>query len=329
MAIGPPNFTDPTAWVVARRDAKAPADPWRPHGFFLERERSADGNLVESACVLLTGRECPWRCLMCDLWEHTLDVPTPPGAIPAQVTYAFSALGASPPQVKLYNSGSFFDPSAVPVTDYPDIAGRLRFARNVVVESHPRLVGEKVLRFRDLLPGGLEVAMGLETIHPEVLPRLNKRFTPEHFATAASFLTRHGVTVRTFLLVRPPYLGEEDSVEWALRSARFAFACGAGVVTLIPTRTGKGAMESLRKEGLFTPPTLRTIERVADLVLEACRAMGRVFVDLWNLDQFSGCRECFERRRQRLEALNFCQQPLSPGRCSTCGYTNGRESFPQ
>ena len=48
---------------------------------------------------------------MCDLWRHTLDEPTPDGAIPKQIEFALERL----PQasvVKLYNTGKFFDSAA-------------------------------------------------------------------------------------------------------------------------------------------------------------------------------------------------------------------------
>ena len=99
--------------------------------------------LVSSAVILLTNKECPWRCLMCDLWKHTLTRSVPPGAIPRQIDYALSRLQARPEQVKLYNSGSFFDRAAVPLADYPAIAQRVSFASRLVVECHPRLVGRK------------------------------------------------------------------------------------------------------------------------------------------------------------------------------------------
>ena len=44
----------------------------RPYAFFVEEERSASGEVVPVATVFLTNRECPWRCLMCDLWKNTL-----------------------------------------------------------------------------------------------------------------------------------------------------------------------------------------------------------------------------------------------------------------
>jgi len=317
--VPPALKVDQTAWTVAQRGPKAAADPFRPQGFFFERERSSPGLVVDSACILLTNRECPWHCLMCDLWKHTLDYTVPPGAIPAQVDFALSRLGGRPPQVKLYNSGSFFDPGAIPVSDYPAIAERVGFAQNVVVECHPRLVGNKALRFRDLLTPSLEVALGLETIHPEVLPRLNKRFELRHYADAAAFLLRHGVAVRTFLLVQPPFLGEEESIEWVLKSAQFAFACGSGAVTLIPTRAGNGAMDELRKTGEFNLPKLAAVERAMDLVLGSCQRHGRVFLDLWNLEQFSSCPLCFQSRLTRLETMNLTQEALSPITCHACG----------
>jgi len=63
-------------------------------------------------------------------------------------------------QVKLYNSGSFFDPAAIPPADYAPVARQIAFARQVLVESHPLLVGERARVLRDLLSGSLEVALG-------------------------------------------------------------------------------------------------------------------------------------------------------------------------
>jgi hypothetical protein len=185
----------------------------------------------------------------------------PPGAIPGQIEFALAQLGGPPEQIKLYNSGSFFDPAAIPLSDYPEIARKVAFAKHVVVESHPRLVGEKALRLRDLLASSLEVAMGLETIHPQVLPRLNKKFDLGHFSQAAELLREAGIALRAFVLVKPPFLEDAAGIEWAVKSAAFAFSCGAAVVSLIPTRGGNGALERLRETGEFATPRLATLER--------------------------------------------------------------------
>lgn len=312
----PSNPKDWTAWIVSQRPARAAVDPFQPSGFFLETEHSASGQVVTSACILLTGKECPWRCLMCDLWQHTLPGPTPPGAIPRQIDFALAQLGENPRQLKLYNAGSFFDAAAIPPGDYPAIAARLEPVRHIIVESHPRLVGKRTQEFRDLLSGTLEVALGLETVHPQVLPRLNKRLTLDDFARAADFLGSLNVALRAFILVQPPFLPASAALEWAIKSAEFAFACGAAAVSLIPTRLGNGALDRLMETGEFSPPSIETLEKALDSVLALKK--GRAFADLWDLDRFSRCAACLPERKRRLELTNLSQHPQLPVRCPAC-----------
>lgn len=310
-----------TAWIVSQRPPRPAApDPNKPHGVFRERERLASGAIVDSGVMLLTNRECPWRCLMCDLWRDTTREPVPEGAIPRQVEFAvrkWSDSGTLPVQVKLYNSGSFFDPAAIPPADYAPVARRLAFARHVVVESHPLLVGDPAKALRDLLSGSLEVAMGLETAHPDVLKRLNKKFDLAQFVRAAEFLAAERIALRAFLLVNPPFLNARSGLDWAVKSAAFAFGCGADAVVLIPTRSGNGAMERLRESGEFVPPTLAMLEAAQRAVLGLGR--GRVFADTWALEQFSTCPQCFAARRERLEKVNQSQRGEPPVCCAACG----------
>ena len=314
---------DRTAWITAQRPARPAAlNPFKPHGFFLEEERAASGQVASSATILLTNKECPWCCLMCDLWKNTTTQTVPSGAIPRQIDYALAQLRSRPEQIKLYNSGSFFDPAAIPPADYPAIARTVAFAKHVVVESHPRLVEGKALRFRDLLSGSLEVAMGLETVHPQVLPRLNKKFELAHFSQAAGFLRDNGIAVRAFVLVKPPFMDEAEGWEWAVKSAVFALSCGATVVSLIPTRPGNGALERLMETNEFLPPRLSTLEKALELALEV-RGNGRIFADTWDLEQFSNCPACFEKRRQRIHAMNLSQRIPPAIDCPACALKTG------
>ena len=314
---------DRTAWITAQRPPRPTVlDPFKPHGFFLEEERAASGQVASSATILLTNKECPWRCLMCDLWKNATAQTVPPGAIVKQIDYALEQLGGNAKQIKLYNNGSFFDAAAIPPADYPAIARTVAFAKHVVVESHPRLVGEKAMRFRDLLSGSLEVAMGLETVHPQVLPRLNKKFELAHFLQAAEFLRDNGISMRAFVLVKPPFLNEKEGWEWAVKSTVFALSCGATVVSLIPTRPGNGALERLMEAGEFSPPRLATLEKALELALEV-RGDGRIFADTWDLEQFSNCPACFEKRRQRIHAMNLSQQIPPAIDCPACALRTG------
>jgi archaeosine synthase beta-subunit len=303
------------AWILSRRPERNLLDPLRPYSYFVEDECSASGEVVPIATVLLTNRECPWRCLMCDLWRNTLTRSVPVGAIPAQITYALHRL---PParEIKLYNSGSFFDVHAIPPEDYPAIARQVETFQRVIVECHPSLVGENCLRFRDRLSGRMEIAMGLETVHSETLALLNKKMTTEDFAVAAERLKSYDIDLRVFILVQPPFMTAEESLHWAERSIDFAFDCGATVATLIPTRGGNGAMDELADAGSFAPPRLATLEKAAEYGLAQRR--GRVFVDLWDIDAKSACPDCQELRLTRLSRMNLKQIIPQPVSCSKC-----------
>ena len=158
--------------------------------------------------------------------------------------------------------------------------------------------------------------MGLETVHPTVLPRLNKRFTLKQFAEAATFLRKSGISVRVFVLVQPPFMSASEAVEWAVKSAQFAFSGGAGVVSLIPTRLGNGSLEKLAANVEFSPPSLLTLERA----LEECLGLhqGRVFADTWELGQFAACPVCLAARRDRLMRMNLSQQMEPRVDCDAC-----------
>jgi radical SAM enzyme (TIGR01210 family) len=175
------------------------------------------------------------------------------------------------------------------------------------VENHPKLCGKACLEFRDRLNGSFEIAMGLETIHPEALPKLNKQITPDDFKQAAAYLNRHGIDVRAFVLLNPPYLtGKEENIRWTLSTVQFAFESGAHCSSIIPVRPGNGVMELLYQEGHYTPPDLDSLEETFDRALSLQR--GRVFVDTWDLTFLSHCPHCFEARKQRLEKMNTDQQ---------------------
>lgn len=323
-SIYPATPAERNRWILKQRQnvPRAALNAFAPHAFWVEDERAENGEIVPVAALLLTNSECPWKCLMCDLWRHTLTESVPRGAIPAQITLALKQLPAAR-QIKLYNSGSFFDPHAIPPEDYPLIAACLAGFECVIVECHPKLIGDACWRFRDLLSAhnvALEVAIGLETVHPEVSERLNKRATPADFAGAAQKLRENGVALRAFALIKPPFMDENEALFWAARSTDFAFDCGASVVALIPTRRGNGALEALEARGEWAPPRLQTLEAATDYGVALQR--GRVFADLWDLEQFSTCAHCFEARRVRLQTMNFEQQVLPPVTCSFCAHEN-------
>jgi hypothetical protein len=116
-------------------------------------------------------------------------------------------------------------------------------------------------------------------------------------------------------------------------------------------------MERLQAAGDFSPPRLATLERAVEQALacapwsDGARASarfnvhhdgtpelpgplsvrelkrrerraplkaGRVFADTWNLEIFSNCSACFEKRRQRLHTMNLSQIIRPTINCQIC-----------
>ena len=214
------SYTDSD--VARERGPKNSVDPFRPYHMLVEPEFCANGRIEDVTTVFLSNHECPFRCLMCDLWKNTTDDRVPAGAIPQQIRHALEQL-PSTQHIKLYNSGSFFDAQAVPPEDDAEIASLVSGFNSVVVENHPRLCNDRCSRFQDQCVTQLEVALGLETSHKPTLELLNKQMTTDDFARACEFLLQHDIRVRSFILLKPPHTSEEQGIERAIDSVRFAF----------------------------------------------------------------------------------------------------------
>jgi radical SAM enzyme (TIGR01210 family) len=301
-------------WIRSQRSEKNKVDPNKPYAYLIEKERTSTGSIEDVGTIFLTNKECPYTCLMCDLWKNTTDFQVPAGAIPEQMELALSHM-PDVKHIKLYNSGNFFDVQAIPPEDYMAIASRLRGFSTVLVESHPKLVTEKCLRFRDMLKPDLQIALGLETVHPEILPLLNKRMALKDFERSVQFLNNNEIRSRAFILLRTPFMSEEEGIEWAKKSIDFAFQSGVECCVIIPTRSGNGAIDWLEEKNQFTPPDIKSLEKVVDYGISL--NSGRVFADLWDIELFSSCDTCFSDRKKKLEKSNLQQQILPTISC-TC-----------
>lgn len=304
--------------ILSGRDRKNSVDWRKPYDFLVEEEYSFSGNIEDIAIIFLTNHECPFHCLMCDLWKNTTDKPVPVGAIPGQIEWALKKLSPAK-HLKLYNSGSFFDELAIPQDDYSKIATLVKDFDTVIVESHTKLINEKSLRFRDMLKPELEVAIGLEIAHPEILRKLNKQMTLDDFNNSVQFLTSNGIRSRAFILLRPPFLTEDEGIYWAKKSIDFAFDAGVECCVVIPTRAGTSAMKRLMDNGVFSPPNIQSLETVLEYGIGLNK--GRVFADSWDLGLFSNCKECLTIRTNRIISMNLNQRIEERIEC-TCNFND-------
>jgi radical SAM enzyme (TIGR01210 family) len=155
----------------------------------------------------------------------------------------------------------------------------------------------------------------LETVHPEVLPKLNKHMSLSNFSDSVTFLKKNEILTRAFILLRPPFLSEDEGIFWAERSIDFAFDCGVECCIVIPVRAGNGAMDKLREMNLFSPPDIHSLEQVLEYGIKLNK--GRVFADIWDIGLFSSCDKCLAKRTKRIEQMNLWQEIFPRINC-TC-----------
>lgn len=300
------------------RPPKGYVDPYKAHASLLEEERREGARIERTLTVFLAGAECPFTCSFCDLWRFTIDGPTPPGALTRQLEVVLQTLDPPvPDRLKLYNASNFFDQRAVPTEDLAGIASLSAAFAAVTVESHANTIGPQTLAFARQIPGRLEVAVGLETIHPIAAARLNKRLDLTRFDSAARFLAENGVDLRVFVLLGAPYVRAEESIEWTVRTVEYAVERGASVVSIIPVRGGNGEIERLQALGHFVPPTLSQLEEVLDLCLQFTSTV--VTADLWDAEQLPACDHCRYKRIERLRRLNVTGRAEPRIACTMCG----------
>lgn len=303
--------------IRSLRPPKAHVDPFKAHGSLLEEERRPDGAIEQALTVFLAGAECPFTCSFCDLWKWTVDGATQPGALTTQLERVLEAhAGPSPDRIKLYNASNFFDRRAVPPEDLSGMARLTSPFGAVTVESHANTIGARTLAFARQLSGRLEVAMGLETIHPVAVAQLNKRLDLPRFDRAAAFLADNDIDLRVFVLLGAPFVSASEVVTSTVSTVQYAVERGASVVSIIPVRGGNGEMERLRAAGQFDPPVLSQLEAALDGCVQFTDAV--VTADLWDIDQLPACGHCRAARIERLRRMNAVGHAEPRVECLAC-----------
>ena len=195
------------------------------------------------------------------------------------------------PITKVFTSGSFFDESEVPPefrrAVLREFGGR---SRKVTVESLPPFTKRELVEEGKSACEAFEVAFGLESTTPAVLKHsVNKPFGLEHFAKAAGIVHDSGGTVKAYLLIKPPFLTEKESIEDAVSSAEKA-AIHADTISFNPVNVQSGTLvERLWRRAEYRPPWLWS---VVDVLERTSKLGPRVMSDPTAAGLARGAHNC-------------------------------------
>jgi radical SAM enzyme (TIGR01210 family) len=256
------------------------------------REEIFDGINYKRAVVYLMSNGCEWAlksahgCMMCGhlAKQARRDKPISVENYLKQFEEEFEKIDFKEyPILNLYNNGSFINDNEIApearkgmlkmINNNPDI-------KMLVLETRPEFVTEeRVKEIRRLIPNKhVELGVGLE-IKDDFYRGIciNKGFSLQRFNVAASIITKH-LNLRTYVLLKPLFLTEKESIEHAIETVEYAFAVGATTVSLEAcTIQDYTFMKYLYERGLYTTPWLWSIVEVVKRV----KTPGKLIVGLF------------------------------------------------
>jgi hypothetical protein len=280
-----------------RKDRDSAVSVWK------EKEE-VRGKLVDAGVVILRTSGCSHfhggGCSMCG-YNAESDRAVTGADIVRQFDRAMAGLGEVG-MVKVYTSGSFLDGREVP----PEASSHIlrgcadRGAR-LLIESRPEYITSESLDALISSHGDVELAIGLESANDRVLRHsINKGFTVADYDRAAALMRERGVDLRTYVLLKPPFLTEREAVEDAVATVKHAAPLSRSV-SVNAVNVQKGTLvERLWKDWSYRPPWLWSVLDVA----ERCAGLGpKLLVDPVGGGTQRGAHNCGECDQVIVEGL--------------------------
>ena len=225
-----------------------------------------DGKLVDTGVIILRTSGCghyhKGGCSMCG-YNYESDKSVTPENILKQFGGAMNELGEIG-FLKVYTSGSFLDEceirSEVATTILKTCADR---GIRLLFESRPEYVAPEKLDSLLALHENLEIALGLESSNDNVLRySINKGFTTADYERAAEVIAKKGIDLRTYVLLKPPFLTEAEAIADSVATVKLASA-RSKTVSLNPVNVQKGTLvERLWRNWAYRPPWLWSVLEV-------------------------------------------------------------------
>ncbi len=236
----------------------------RPVRCWTEKDR-LDGSVVDAFVVIFATRGCSWAqrsgCTMCGYGNDSAGTAVSAADLEQQLQTALRDYHGEP-LVKIFNSGSFLDEDEIPLPARKALLSAFTNATKISVESRPEYVTEKTLMHIQEILGArqFEIGIGLETANDVVRDKaINKGFSFAQYKTAASLLKKHRVSVKTYVLVKPPFLTEHEALEDTLETIR-AVAPMTDIISLNPVNVQRHTLvEHLWHRDEYRPPWLWTL----------------------------------------------------------------------
>jgi hypothetical protein len=246
----------------------------RKNAIFWREKDFLDGP-AEAGIIILPTIGCSWaRDTGCTMCGYVYDSPAEieQSDLIREFDVALAQLRGVK-YLKIFTSGSFLDTEEISIDTRKGILSKINQHRieRVQIESRPEFIHEKELQeIRGYLKPELEIGIGLETADDFIRDKfINKGFTLKDFKSAVRTCKAVGAKVKSYILLKPPFVGERKAIEDAIRSSIEAFKIGVDRVSLNPVNIQKYTLvEELWRHGEYRPPWLWSVVETLKKVKE-------------------------------------------------------------
>lgn len=221
-----------------------------------------DGKPITALTIIFQTSGCRWNnCTMCGYVYDSARSPPSHDDLMKQFEHAMSRCKDEEFILKIFTSGSFLDDSEIGPSTRIEMLSRLREndrVKKVIAETRPEYVtDEKLSEAREALGKKFEVAMGLETSNDVIRKDcINKGFSFSDFVRASEVAKKNDVTVKAYLMQKPPLLSEGIAMNDMINSINDA-APFAQTISMNLCNVQKGTLvDEMFERGDYRPPWL-------------------------------------------------------------------------
>lgn len=179
--------------------------------------------------------------------------------------------------IKIFNSGSFLDEKEIPLDIQLAILkeiSEIKSINELFLETRPEFVieNENYLKmYHKALPDKkISFGIGLETSNDYIRKEfINKGFTFNTFKQSVDILSKNGMYVKAYLLFKPPFLYESESIEDVVNSVKDLSKLDVSFISINPiTIHSKTVLDRLWKTNKYRPPWLWSILKALEEINE-------------------------------------------------------------
>ena len=269
---------------ILRTKKKKTITDWKMPATVELRNSTYNNENTLTLIITLTPIGCQWAreggCTMCGEFESSerqIEILKDPkfhisqfarGITDPTMWKAVRQSGLKISRVRIYQEGNYTnerETSRYAQETIIRLATMIPEVKKITIESRPQYLNEENVKFlSDLLKGTsiqLEIGMGLEA-QDDVVRNIciNKNGSDLQFKNTVTLLRSYDILPLAYVILKPPFLSEQESIEEAVKTIHFANDIGFSRISLEPmTIHGFTLVDALRFVDRYETPWLWSV----------------------------------------------------------------------